>query len=65
MLSASDGASKAPGEGQIRAKYHVSPEVSSLGLTLYVLGFAFGPLLWGTLANMVLLLGIDDVDLLA
>ncbi|KAI0750005.1 major facilitator superfamily domain-containing protein [Daedaleopsis nitida] len=34
----------AAAELQIRAKYGASPDVSSSGLTVYVLGFSFGPL---------------------
>ncbi|TBU25470.1 MFS general substrate transporter [Dichomitus squalens] len=34
----------APGEPELREKYGVSADVSSLGLTLYVLGFGLGPL---------------------
>ncbi|TDL20718.1 MFS general substrate transporter [Rickenella mellea] len=37
--------SYAPGEVQIRRLYGVNADLSSLGLSLYVLGFAFGPLL--------------------
>ncbi|KAI1783606.1 MFS general substrate transporter [Ganoderma leucocontextum] len=33
-------------ELQIRARYNASPDLSSTGLTVYVLGFSFGPLLW-------------------
>ena len=36
---------QAPAESQIREKYHVNATVTSLGLSFYVLGFAFGPLL--------------------
>ncbi|KAM5544656.1 hypothetical protein V8D89_001554 [Ganoderma adspersum] len=32
-------------ELQIRAKYNANPDLSSTGLTVYVLGFSFGPLL--------------------
>lgn len=34
-----------PGELQIIEKYRVSATVANLGLSLYVLGFALGPLL--------------------
>lgn len=36
---------QAPGEGQVQEMFGVNAEVASLGLTTYVLGFAFGPLL--------------------
>jgi DHA1 family multidrug resistance protein-like MFS transporter len=32
---------------QISHEFHVSTEVGVLGVSLYVLGFAFGPILWG------------------
>ena len=32
--------------------YHVSTEVGILGLSLYVLGFAFGPILWAPLSEL-------------
>ncbi|EIW54811.1 MFS general substrate transporter [Trametes versicolor FP-101664 SS1] len=35
----------APGEGEIREKYGVSADVSSTGLTMYVLGFGIAPLI--------------------
>ena len=35
---------QAPGEPELREKYGVSADVSSLGLALYVLGFGLGPL---------------------
>ncbi|KAH8100973.1 MFS general substrate transporter [Cristinia sonorae] len=44
--------SYAPGEGQIRQLYGVNENVSTTGLTLYVLGFGLGPLLWGPLSEM-------------
>jgi DHA1 family multidrug resistance protein-like MFS transporter len=31
-----------PAVQTISAEYHVAPEVATLGVTLYVLGFAFG-----------------------
>ena len=36
---------QAPEEPLVREKYGVNDEVASLGLAIYVLGFAFGPLL--------------------
>ncbi|OJT07535.1 hypothetical protein TRAPUB_1631 [Trametes pubescens] len=41
----------APGEEEIREKYGVSADVSSTGLTMYVLGFGIAPLIWGRLAQ--------------
>jgi DHA1 family multidrug resistance protein-like MFS transporter len=32
---------------QVSHEFHVSTEVGVLGITLYVLGFAFGPIAWG------------------
>ncbi|KAH8100972.1 MFS general substrate transporter [Cristinia sonorae] len=42
----------APGEEQIIERYGVNQDVASTGLTTYVLGFGFGPLLWGPLSEM-------------
>lgn len=36
----------------IAAKYHVSTEVGLLGLSLYVLGFATGPVFWAPLSEL-------------
>ena len=36
---------QAPSESQIRQKYGVGADVATLGLSLYVLGFSFGPFL--------------------
>lgn len=36
---------QAPGQQMIRERYGVSADVASIGLTLYVLGFGFAPLL--------------------
>ncbi|KAH8112349.1 MFS general substrate transporter [Phellopilus nigrolimitatus] len=41
--------SYAPGETQIQKTFGVNAEVASTGLTVYVLGFAFGPLLWAVI----------------
>lgn len=35
---------QAPGQGLLQDKYHVNVETASSGLSLYVLGFAAGPL---------------------
>ncbi|KAI0788184.1 MFS general substrate transporter [Fomes fomentarius] len=42
----------AAAELQIRAKYNASPDVSSSGLTVYVLGFSFGPLVCGPMSEV-------------
>ncbi|KAM3079316.1 hypothetical protein ACMFMG_005750 [Clarireedia jacksonii] len=36
----------------VAAQYHVSTEVGLLGLSFYVLGFAFGPILWAPLSEL-------------
>ena len=36
----------------VAANFHVSTEVGILGLTLYVLGFATGPILWAPLSEL-------------
>ena len=36
----------------IAAQYHVSTEVGILGLSFYVLGFAFGPIFWAPLSEL-------------
>lgn len=38
--------------GSVAAEYHVSTEVGLLGLSLYVLGFAFGPSFWAPLSEL-------------
>ncbi|KAE8366077.1 major facilitator superfamily domain-containing protein [Aspergillus caelatus] len=40
------------GVAQIRQQFHVGTEVSTLGVSLFVLGFAIGPLLWAPLSEM-------------
>jgi hypothetical protein len=42
--TAENGA-QAPGQQHIMKQYHVSLHVASAGLSLYVLGFAAGPLI--------------------
>ncbi|KAF6819840.1 MFS multidrug transporter, partial [Colletotrichum plurivorum] len=32
---------------QVGREFHMSPDVALLGVSLYVLGFAFGPMVWG------------------
>jgi DHA1 family multidrug resistance protein-like MFS transporter len=36
----------------VAAQYDVSTEVGLLGLSFYVLGFAFGPILWAPLSEL-------------
>ncbi|KAL8825922.1 MAG: hypothetical protein Q9170_007604 [Blastenia crenularia] len=51
-LAASLGSSIISPAENVIAKYtHTSPEVSTLSLSLYVLGFAFGPLLWAGISE--------------
>ncbi|KAK4942116.1 hypothetical protein LTR66_014738, partial [Elasticomyces elasticus] len=42
----------APVTGTIAAKFGVSPEVGILGVSLYVLGFATGPILWAPFSEL-------------
>ncbi|KIW11098.1 hypothetical protein PV08_10397 [Exophiala spinifera] len=42
-----------PAIGQVSHHFHVSTEVGVLGISLYVLGFAFGPILWGPLSEIL------------
>ncbi|KAM0263175.1 hypothetical protein ACHAQJ_001330 [Trichoderma viride] len=42
----------APAISTIARDYHIAPEVATLGVTLYVLGFSAGPLLWGPLSEI-------------
>ncbi|KAN0102174.1 MFS general substrate transporter [Hyaloscypha variabilis] len=42
----------APAIQTIAKDYDVAPEVATLGVTLYVLGFSFGPVLWGPLSEI-------------
>ena len=37
---------------QVLAEFHCSEEVVTLGISLFVLGFAIGPLLWGPLSEL-------------
>lgn len=47
VSSAYSGASK-----QIIAEFHCSTEIVTLGISLFVLGFAIGPLLWAPLSEL-------------
>ncbi|OCL12678.1 major facilitator superfamily protein [Glonium stellatum] len=40
------------GVGQIIMQFHVSTEVVTLGVSLFVLGFAIGPLLWAPMSEL-------------
>ncbi|KAL7952490.1 major facilitator superfamily domain-containing protein [Trichoderma compactum] len=42
----------APAISTIATDYKVAPEVATLGVTLYVLGFSAGPVLWGPLSEI-------------
>ncbi|KAL8680422.1 MAG: hypothetical protein Q9186_003382 [Xanthomendoza sp. 1 TL-2023] len=52
-LTASLGSSIiTPAQSAIAKYAHISPQVATLSLSLYVLGFAFGPLLWGPMSEV-------------
>ena len=52
-LSASMGSSIiSPAEDAIRSYTHISSEVAVLPISLYILGFAFGPLLWAPVSEV-------------
>ena len=52
-LAASLGSSIiSPAEEKIMAYTHISSEVAVLPVSLYILGFAFGPLLWGPVSEI-------------
>ena len=42
----------ASGIPQVMRRFHVSEEVAILGLALYVLGFAIGPILWAPMSEV-------------
>lgn len=44
------------GIGEILSSFHISQEIGILGISLFVLGFAIGPLLWAPLSGMCLTL---------
>ncbi|KAI0247926.1 MFS general substrate transporter [Lactifluus subvellereus] len=44
--------SYAPGQQHLVKQYHISLHVASTGLSLYVLGFATGPLIWAPLSEL-------------
>ncbi len=41
-----------PGIGQVAAEYNVSQEVGTLGTSFFVLGYAFGPLMWAPASEL-------------
>jgi MFS transporter, DHA1 family, multidrug resistance protein len=41
-----------PGIESVSKQFHVSPETGVLGISLYVLGFAFGPIVWAPLSEI-------------
>lgn len=41
-----------PGIISVSKEFNVSPEVGTLGTTLYVLGFAFGPMIWAPASEL-------------
>ena len=43
----------APGTNNASKAFNVSPEVGTLGTTLYVLGFASGPLIWAPASELI------------
>ncbi|RAL08459.1 MFS transporter [Aspergillus homomorphus CBS 101889] len=43
----------APGTEEVSKAFAVSTEVGTLGTTLYVLGFASGPLIWGPASELI------------
>ncbi|KAL4796705.1 bicyclomycin resistance protein [Aspergillus venezuelensis] len=43
----------APGTSSASAQFNISSEVGTLGTTLYVLGFAFGPVLWAPASELI------------
>jgi MFS family permease len=52
-MSASLGSSIiAPAENAIASYLQISPEVNVLGVSLFVLGFAFGPMMWAPISEI-------------
>ncbi|GFF41824.1 uncharacterized transporter C36.03c [Aspergillus udagawae] len=43
----------APGAGRASKTFGVGPEVGTLGTTLYILGFASGPLIWAPTSELI------------
>lgn len=42
----------AEGNSEIQKLYHIGPTVATLGTSLFVLGFASGPIIWGPFSEM-------------
>jgi hypothetical protein len=42
-----EGGTQAPGQPYLMEKYHIGVNLTSSGLSLYLLGFATGPLICG------------------
>ena len=52
-LSVSLGSSMfAEGQQEVQQAFHIGREVATLGTTLYVLGFATGPIVWGPFSEL-------------
>lgn len=45
----------APSEGGIMAQFHVNAQLASMGLSMYVLAYGMGPMLWSPLSEMPLI----------
>ncbi|KAE8445003.1 hypothetical protein EG329_014009 [Mollisiaceae sp. DMI_Dod_QoI] len=41
-----------PGEGEIEEKFNVGPTAAALGMSLYVLAYGIGPMLWSPLSEI-------------
>jgi DHA1 family multidrug resistance protein-like MFS transporter len=41
-----------PGARGVQAEYHVGDEVGALGTSLFVLGYAFGPVMWAPMSEL-------------
>ncbi|KAH8696423.1 major facilitator superfamily domain-containing protein [Talaromyces proteolyticus] len=53
FISSFTSAIFAPGTSGVARQFSVSQEVSTLGTTLYVLGFAFGPMIWAPASELI------------
>ncbi|KAL3455476.1 MFS general substrate transporter [Aspergillus heterothallicus] len=47
-----DSSAYTGGAAQIKEEFHISTEVATLGVSLFVVGFAVGPLLWAPLSEL-------------
>jgi hypothetical protein len=52
MIVTFSSSAYASGIADVMTDYHVSEEVATLGLSMFVLGFALGPLIWGPLSEL-------------